>query len=329
MSSGLRQSPQRIVSLAPSVTSILVALGARRQLVAVSKWCKDVADVDGLPALGDCWLFSSNPSSSPPSNAIGKTASGASTQTAGKTAASGKTASSGKASSSERTSSTGVERGANENAAALLELEPTLIIGSVPFKTETVQEILKLPVPFLALNPRSLADIETDIRTLGLLANAKSRAEVLIREMRGTFERIGKAASREKSRPRIYCEAWPNPRISSPPWVAELVEICGGKMTVPAGARVSDEDVTRANPEIIVLAWAAVGGKSKPEQALNNPAWRDVRAVREKKVFAIRDELLNTPGPPLMRGAEELLRVIHPELAASKRISRSFAKATS
>ena len=321
MSSGLRQSPQRIVSLAPSVTSILVALGARRQLVAVSKWCKDVADVDGLPALGDCWLFSSNPSSSPSSNATGKTASGASTQTAGKTAASG-----------EAAGLPGVENGvnkANENAAALRELTPTLIIGSVPFKTETVQEILKLPVPFLALNPRSLADIETDIRTLGLLANAKSRAEVLIREMRGTFERIRKAASREKSRPRIYCEAWPNPRISSPPWVAELVEICGGKMTVPAGARVSDEDVARANPEIIVLAWAAVGGKSKPEQALNNPAWRDVRAVREKKVFAIRDELLNTPGPPLMRGAEELLRVIHPELAASKRSSRSFAKATS
>ena len=49
------------MSLAPSVTSILVALGARRQLVAVSKWCKDVADVSGLPELGDCWALASNP----------------------------------------------------------------------------------------------------------------------------------------------------------------------------------------------------------------------------------------------------------------------------
>lgn len=264
------------MSLAPSVTSILVALGVRRQLVAVSRWCKDVAEVNGLPALGDCWSLGTK---------------------------------------------------AEENAASLLELKPTLIIGSVPFKTETVQEILKLPVPFLALNPRSLTDIEMDIRTLGLLANAKSRAEALIREMRGTFERIRKAARRAKSHPRIYCEAWPNPRISSPPWVAELVEICGGEMTVAAGARVGDEDVARANPEIIVLAWTAVGGKSKSEPALNNPAWGNVSAVREKRVFAIRDELLNTPGPPLMRGAEELLRVIHPEIAAPQRKSKIALKA--
>ena len=275
----LEHSPrQRIISLAPSITSILLALGARRQIVAVSKWCNDVADVNDLPALGDSW-------------------------------------------------SLGAKGGTEENAASLLELKPTLIIGSVPFKTETVQEILKLPVPFLALNPRSLAGVEMDVRTLGSLVNARPRAEALIREMRGTFERIRKAASRATSRPRVYCEAWPNPRISSPPWVAELAEICGGRMAVPAGARVSDEDVARANPEIIVLAWTAVGGKSKPEQALRNAAWRGVTAIREKKVFAIRDELLNTPGPPLMRGAEELLLVIHPEVAASQSKSRKFAKA--
>lgn len=45
----------RIVSLAPSATSILCALGARRQLVGVTRWCKDVVDVDGLPKVGDCW----------------------------------------------------------------------------------------------------------------------------------------------------------------------------------------------------------------------------------------------------------------------------------
>ena len=325
-----QNSAQRIISLAPSVTSILAALGARRQLVAVSKWCKDVADVDGLPELGDCWALAGNSSS----NVAGKTLSSASRETAGKsldnTAASCKTAASEKATEAgEIAGKTGAEGGANaadENAAALLALKPTLIIGSVPFKTETVEEILKLPVPFLALNQRSLADVEMDIRTLGLLANAKSRAEALIREMRGTFGRIRKATSRAKSRPRVYCEAWPNPRISSPPWIAELVEICGGKMAVPAGGRVSDDDVTRANPEIIVLAWAAVGGKSKPEQALNNPAWSGVSAIREKKVFAIRDELLNTPGPPLMRGAEELLRVIHPEIAVRHRKSKGLVK---
>lgn len=264
MSPAPQNTSQRIVSLAPSVTSILLALGARRQLVAVSKWCKDVADVDGLPELGDCWsLVSGN------------------------------------------------------SAAQLMQLKPTMIIGSVPFKTETVQKILELPVPFLALNPRSLADVETDIRALGRIVVASARTEALIRQMRSDLESVSKLARRAKTRPRVYCEAWPNPRISSPPWVAELVEIAGGKMATAAGQRVTDEEVARANPEIIVLAWTATGGKSKPEQPLANPAWQDVNAVRERKVFAIRDELLNTPGPPLARGAEELLRALHPELANS------------
>lgn len=257
---------QRIVSLAPSVTSILVAMGARRQLVAVSRWCKDVADVGGLPELGDCWDI---------------------------------------------------------DTAPLMELRPTLIIGSVPFKTEAVQKILALPVPFLALNPRTLADVESDIRALGALASVNVRAEAVIREMRRSFARIRKAAKRAKNRPRVYCEAWPNPRISSPPWVAELVEIAGGEMIVPAGEKVSDADVARARPDVIVLAWTATGGKSKPEQVLANPSWQDVPAVRDRRVFVVRDELLNTPGPPLVQGAQELLRILHPELSGSAKLRTS------
>lgn len=253
---------QRIVSLAPSVTSILVAIGARRQLVAVSRWCKDVADVRGLPELGDCWAI---------------------------------------------------------DTAPLMELRPRLIVGSVPFKTETVRKILALPIPFLALNPRSLADVESDIRALGALAGANARAETLVREMRDKFGGVRKIAKRAQTHPRVYCEAWPNPRISSPPWVAELVEIAGGEMIVPAGEKVSDDDVARARPDVIVLAWTATGGKSKPEQALSNPAWQDVPAVRARRVFAVRDELLNTPGPPLVCGAEELLQILHPELSRATR----------
>src|ERR1700689_2301712 len=45
----------RIASLAPNVTSILLAIGAGRDLVGVSKWCKEVALVGSRPRVGDCW----------------------------------------------------------------------------------------------------------------------------------------------------------------------------------------------------------------------------------------------------------------------------------
>jgi iron complex transport system substrate-binding protein len=252
---------QRIVSLAPNATSILFAIGAGRELVGVSKWCKDVARVGRRPQVGDCWKL---------------------------------------------------------DVREVMRLRPTLLIGSVPFAPKTVEEILKQPVAFLALNPRSLADVYKDTRTLGRVAGRASAAESLIAKMSREINQIAKRAQRMSHRPRVYCEAWPNPRISSPPWVAELVEIAGGSMVLPPGARVTDEQVARASPEIIVLAWAATGDRAKPSSALNNPAWRDVPAVRNRRVFVIRDEHLNTPGPTLMQGVEELFRALHSPARSSK-----------
>jgi iron complex transport system substrate-binding protein len=242
----------RIVSLAPNVTSILLALGAGRELVGVSRWCKDVADVGRRAAVGDCWKL---------------------------------------------------------DVREVLRLRPTLLIGSVPFAAETVQKILQEPVAFLAINPRSLGDIENDIRTLGRLVERGWAAKRLIRKMRDEFADVARRVSKGR-RVRVYCEAWPKPRISSPPWVRELVEIAGGTMVVAAGERVTDEEVARAKPELIVLAWAATGERAKAAAALRNPAWQDVPAVKTGRVVVIRDELLNTPGPPLVLGARELARAI-------------------
>ena len=198
-----------------------------------------------------------------------------------------------------------------ESVADIVALGPTLVIGSVPYKAETVGKLLEQRLTFLAMNPRTLADVYADIRLLGGIAGRMAPAETLVRKMQREFAAIARKAQRLKGRPRVYCEAWPNPRISSPPWVAELVEICGGVMVVAAGEKVSEEQVAEARPEIMVLAWAATGGKAEPEQAYKVSAWKDVPAIVERRVFVVRDELLNTPGPPLVRGALELFKVLH------------------
>jgi len=252
-----RRPPLRIVSLAPSATSILCAIRAKRALVGVTKWCAEVAPVGKLPKLGDCWHM--------------------------------------------------------ESVDQILQLRPTLVIGSVPYKQETVAKLLEQPFVFLAMNPRTLADIEADIRLLGGITHCAAAAERLVKKMRRAFSEIEKLARRRKQRVRVYCEAWPNPRISSPPWVAELVNICGGEMVVAAGERIGEAQVAAARPEVIVLAWAATGVKADPKQAYSVTGWRDVPAIRNRKVYVISDELLNTPGPPLIEGARALYKLFHPE----------------
>jgi iron complex transport system substrate-binding protein len=81
-------------------------------------------------------------------------------------------------------------------------------------------------------------------------------------------------------------------------------------MVLKPGARVSDEEVASARPDIILLVWAATGKRADPRKILVNALWKDVPAVRHKRVFVIQDELLNTPGPPLLAGAREISRVL-------------------
>jgi len=87
---------------------------------------------------------------------------------------------------------------------------------------------------------------------------------------------------------------------------------------VPSGARVSDAEVAAAAPEAMVLAWAATGAKAQARQAYGVAAWQEVPAIRERRVFVVRDELLNTPGPPLIAGAKELWRIVRGIAGAGK-----------
>jgi iron complex transport system substrate-binding protein len=234
-----------------------------RDVVAVSRWCKDVAPVAHLPTVGDCWKL---------------------------------------------------------NIRDVTKHNPTLLIGSVPFALETVEEILAQPITFLALNPRTLADINENIRTIANLTSRAAAGEKLIARMHAAFEALKSrstraarlAAPRRKTgraprKPVVYSEAWSNPRISSPPWVSELIALAGATPAFPGGAKVSDAEVARANPDVILLAWTATGTRAPLKSALENPAWQNVSAINSGRVHVIADELLNTPGPPLIEGADELL----------------------
>jgi iron complex transport system substrate-binding protein len=203
-----------------------------------------------------------------------------------------------------------------ESLGEILRLKPSLVIGSVPFKAEVVAKLLEQPLNFLAKNPRTLADIENDIRLLGGITGRQPQAARLIEKIRREFAAIKKKRREIKQGLRVYCEAWPNPRISSPPWVAEIVEICGGRMVVPAGQKVTDEQVAEARPEVMILAWAATGEKAVPQKAYGVAAWKTLPAIRYGQVHVVRDELLNTPGPPLVEGAKQLSKIFQRATAA-------------
>jgi iron complex transport system substrate-binding protein len=206
----------------------------------------------------------------------------------------------------------------NADPAAVAALKPDLVIGSVPYRAKVVEGLIGLGLRFLATYPRCLADIYREIRLLGRIVDAAPAADRLVEWMQSEIESVRLRAAQAQGRPRIYCEEWSNPLQNSQLWVAELVEAAGGEFVPqPPARKVTAEEVIAANPEVIAVAWCGTNDRSRPDVVRRRPGWDAIEAVHRNRIHAVRDELLNTPGPNLIEGLRELAALIHPELFTS------------
>jgi iron complex transport system substrate-binding protein len=194
-------------------------------------------------------------------------------------------------------------------------LKPDLVIGSVPYKADVVAGLLRHGLTFLAMNPRTLADIFSDIRMLGRLLGRERQGERVARRMRAQFDRVVARRGRIRRRPRVYVEVWSNPFIVAPPWVEEMVALAGGRFVPRGGGRkVTEREVLSAKPEIVIIAWAACGLRVDTRKVIRRTRGGAVPAFRRGQVYLVSDETVNTPSPVVVSGLERLARIIHPEI---------------
>ncbi|MGA8528968.1 MAG: ABC transporter substrate-binding protein [Acidobacteriaceae bacterium] len=199
-------------------------------------------------------------------------------------------------------------------AEELLASRPDLVIASVPYRQESLAEILKAGCPILALAPHSLADIENDIRLIASLTNVIPEGESLIAGMRSSIQNVRELCTGRSEKPLVYCEEWGKPLIHSQLWVRELVEVAGGVFLGQPGAVTSPEAVAEANPDVVIAAWCGAGDRVPLEKLTARPGWAQTQAVRNHRVFCIADELLNTPAPTLVEGLQAIAAALYPEV---------------
>ena len=138
------------------------------------------------------------------------------------------------------------------------------------------------------------------------------RGEGVIAQMREEIETVRRKA-RGVVRPRVFCEEWGKPLIASQGWVAELVEAAGGEFVGTPGAQISAEEIRSQNPDILIASWCGAGDRVPLEKIVRDREWQDLRAVRDGRVYCIRDEFLNTSAPTLLKGLHALAAAAHPE----------------
>jgi len=206
-----------------------------------------------------------------------------------------------------------VEDSWSAHTEQILSARPDLVMASVPYRMESLAEIMKAGVPCLCLAPKSLADVFLDVLHIARIMGAEHRGLALVTRMEREIERVRRITS-ELPQPRVYCEEWGKPLIHSQPWVAELVRAAGGEFVGQPGKQVTEEEVAAADPEVIIAAWCGAGDRVPLEKLAARREWHQTRAVRDGRVYCIRDEFLNTPASTLLQGLHALCAAIHPEL---------------
>src|SRR5215470_12825196 len=190
-------TPARIVSLLPSSTEILCAVGLRDRLVGVSHECDYPSDVIGLPTLTEPKLDPRKPSAMIDARIQELVQEGLS-----------------------------VYRIKTE---LLQQLQPDVIVTqdqcavcavALPEVEEAVRCFLNPGVKVVSLQPQRLSDIWEDIRHVGAATGQSAAAEDVLRGLKRRLWKL-EQQTRRVSRPRVACIEWIEPLIAGGNWMAE------------------------------------------------------------------------------------------------------------
>jgi iron complex transport system substrate-binding protein len=199
------------------------------------------------------------------------------------------------------------------------ELCDVCAIGAEDVLTAVNQ--LRKPVKVVSLNPHSLHDVESDIRSVAKAADRPKKAEQLIATLNGEVETVRKLTE-NVPRPRVFCVEWLKPIMNAGHWVPEMVEYAGGVDKLAEREQPSRyiewDSVLKYDPEVIILMPCGFTTNKTMEQAkyfFEQPGAKRLSAVRNNRVYATDGHnYFSRSGPRLFDGIRTLAHIIHPEL---------------
>lgn len=291
----------RIVSLLPSATEILFALGLDREVVGVSHECDFPPQARTKPVV----IHSRLPHHASPEEI-------------------------------DHLVREYVSRGESlysVDAEKLQELQPDLIItqdlchvcAASPDDLATALVRFDRPPEVLCLNPRDLGDVWRDILLVGEATCRGLQAERLLDQIGQRMGTLEQQLDRSAHRPRVAFLEWLQPIYVSGHWVPEMIRCAGGEDVLGSvrtpSFRIHLQDVVEAEPDILLIApcgYAAQQARDEYESLALPDQWNAIPAVRNNQVYALEaSSYFSRPGPRLVTGMEILAKILQPSVAVS------------
>jgi iron complex transport system substrate-binding protein len=283
----------RIVSLVPSATEMLFALGLGEDVVGVTHECDYPAQAQDLPKVTRDVLPS------------------------------GLSAAEIDAAVKERTLAG--ESIYELDADALHELAPDLIVTQALCSVCAVsyddvraiaEEIDTQPM-VISLDPHTVGEVLGDARTLAQATDTKDAAVDLVREASARIDRIRLATRAVTRRPRVVALEWLDPPFAAGHWTPQLIEFAGGEDVLgfpgESSEQCSWEEVAAASPDIVIVMPCGYDAEIAHREAEMH---RDeLASLGAGEVVAVdAGAYFSRPGPRIIDGLELLAHILHPEL---------------
>ncbi len=288
----------KIVSLLPSATEIVCALGLREQLVGVTHECDFPPGVEQLPKVTKT-LIPNDASSAEIDEMV---------------------------------------RQQLRSAHALYTLDRELLSQLAPdwivtqalcdvcavAEEEVCDVALSLPGSprVVNLEPQTLGQVLATMLALGEQLGVESMARGVVDDLRRRVERVRSRSRWLRHPPRVLLLEWLDPPFSSGHWNPEMVRLAGGVEVLGLAGKdsrtLSWEEVAGSEPEVVFVSCCGFGLERTLrdlEQLRSKRRWCQLPAVRAGRVYVTDgSQFFSRPGPRLVDSLEMLAHALHPSI---------------
>jgi len=292
----------RIVSLLPSATEIVCAIGLGEELVGVTHECDYPQEAIGKPVMTRSVHDMTTTSSRDIHRLVSDSVHGGSALYA-------------------------------LDEAALAAAKPDLIITqelcrvcAVGYReVNAVARAIDAAITVVSLEPTSIEGIFNTITTVGAMTEAEDAAVDLVETLR---RRLGAVEKRVQARrdlggrsPRVVALEWLDPPFASGHWVPEQIRRAGGWELLGTDGEPSTQTtwdaISEVDPEMLLLmpcGFHLAETQFEWTRTRRPPGYGDLSAVRRGQVFALDGSAyFSRPGPRVIDGIELLAEIFDPD----------------
>lgn len=289
----------RIVSLIPSATEILAALGLTDAIVGRSHECDYPPEIQDRPVCTQARLNSNAPSAEIHNDVNDLLQSALSIY--------------------------------QIKTDVLEQLQPTQILTqdqcdvcavSLRDVEKAVATLTHSQPKIISLQPHVLADVWTDIERVAdatgvesqkLVEDLKSRVKICEQKTQGLSV---------TELPTVACIEWTDPLMTAANWIPELVRLAGGQslfsIVGKPSPQISWETLVATDPDVIIFMPCGFDLNRTRQEAMlltQRPEWQNLHAAQAGRVYVTDgNAYFNRPGPRLVESLEILAEIVHPEI---------------